>query len=496
MKIRDWFNRFLGAATLPVIPPPKVPNKQQTLPGYRTQRTTSAAAIRKTDRGLANTDLLSFRTGRDTSTVVRDLVAASPDISAAVATYLRVGIPEDYTMIGRNMDGTINPEATALAHQLLRRFTYVPDYALGFNPAGSLQSVSESLGKELLQEGACSLEVVLDKARLPTMLAPVAVSTLKFYEEDTGVKPVQDIGGVETNLDIPTFIYTSIDQDLKNAYASSYLEPAIQPILADAEFTNDLRRVLKRAVHPRVKAQILIELAKKTLPPEVLNDPDAYAAALNDIRANVEDVLNGLAPEDALVSFDSVEIEYMSGQPDTLGETFKAVQELLNAKIATGAKTMPAVLGHTTTSNAASAETMLYLKHADLIRRKLNEVFSRALTVSVRLFGLDVYIDFEYAKLDLRPDGELEAYKSMEQSRILELLSIGMMSDEEACVRLTGQLPPVGYTPLAGTMFMAAKQSVENPASGTSTMNKQLKPGTPAAPKNGPKATIYALGEK
>ena len=139
MKIRDWFNRFLGAATLPVIPPPKVPNKQQTLPGYRTQRTTSAAAIRKTDRGLANTDLLSFRTGRDTSTVVRDLVAASPDISAAVATYLRVGIPEDYTaMIGRNMDGTINPEATALAHQLLRRFTYVPDYALGFNPAGQL----------------------------------------------------------------------------------------------------------------------------------------------------------------------------------------------------------------------------------------------------------------------------------------------------------------------------------------------------------------------
>ena len=67
---------------------------------------------------------------------------------------------------------------------------------------------------------------------------------------------MQDIGGVETNLDIPTFIYTSIDQDLKNAYASSYLEPAIQPILADAEFTNDLRRVLKRAVHPRVKAQI------------------------------------------------------------------------------------------------------------------------------------------------------------------------------------------------------------------------------------------------
>ena len=493
MRLREFFTKFKAALALPVIPPPKVPNKQQTLPGFRTQRTNITSRLRKEDRGLANTSLLDYRTGRDTSTVVRNLVASSPDISAAVSTYLRVGIPEEYTILARNMDGTINPDATNLAHQVLRRVTYVPDYSLGFNIQNSLQALGESIGKELLQEGAGALEVVLDKARLPTQFVPVTVTNIKFYEEDAGVRPVQLVGGVEADLDIPTFIYTSVDQDLLSAYSTSYLEAAIQPILADAEFTNDLRRVLKRAVHPRVIASLVEERLKKSLPPDILNDPEKYSETLNTFITQVESTINGLQPEDALVSFDSVEYRYLEGQP-LISDTFRAVQELLNAKIATGSKTMPAILGHTSSSNAASAETMLYLKHADLIRRKLNELFSRALTVSVRLFGQDVYVDFKYAKLDLRPDSELEAYKAMEQSRILELLSFGLITDEEACVRLTGQLPPAGYKPLAGTQFKTGTQQIQNPNSQTSTMNKQLQPSTPTSPKSPTKAQIFTLG--
>lgn len=489
--------RFRAATALPPVAPPKVPNKQQTLPGYRTQRTASTSAIRRDDKRLANTSLLDFRTGRDTATVVRNLVASSPDISAAVATYLRVGIPEEYTIISRNMDGSINPDTTELAHQLLRRLTYVPDYQLGFNPQSSLQALSESLGKELILYGAMGMELALDKSRLPSQFVPVTTTNIKFYEEDTGVRPVQDIGGTETNLDIPTFFYASIDQDLLNAYSSSYIEAAIQPILADAEFTNDLRRVLKRAVHPRVVATLIEETVKKSLPPDIMNDPEKYAAALNELIAQVESTVNGLEPEDALVSFDSVEYKYLEGQPNALSDTFRSVQELLNAKIATGAKTMPAVMGHSASSTSASAETMLYLKHADIIRRKLNEIYSRALTLAVRLFGQDVYVDFKYAAIDLRPSGELEAYRAMEQARVLELLSLGMITDEQACVELTGHLPPQGYTPLAGTMFKtgasgsAGAAGTENPNSQTSTMGKTDKPA-PKSPKS-PKAALEVI---
>jgi hypothetical protein len=69
----------------------------------------------------------------------------------------------------------------------------------------------------------------------------------------------------------------------------------------------------------------------------------------------------------------------------------------------------------------------------------------------------------------------------MEQSRILDLLSLGLLDDNEASLKLTGQLPPAGYTPKSGTMFRStqAQAPIANPASGTSTMD----PTTPQQPK-------------
>ena len=77
------------------------------------------------------------------------------------------------------------------------------------------------------------------------------------------------------------------------------------------------------------------------------------------------------------------------------------------------------VLGHGGTSNSSSTEAVLYLKHASILRVKLNEIYSRALTIAVRILGNDCYVEFTYAPIDLRPEAELEAFRSMEQSRIL-----------------------------------------------------------------------------
>ena len=105
------------------------------------------------------------------------------------------------------------------------------------------------------------------------------------------------------------------------------------------------------------------------------------------------------------------------------------------------------------------------------------------------LVGQDCYAEFKYAPLDLRPSLELEAYKAMEQSRMLELLSLGFYTDEEASVKLTGNLPPKGFKPLAGTGFYkpivapAGAVQAGTPASGTSALGAGSKQNTPAAPK-------------
>ena len=485
MKLLDSITSFFaGSGQLPPAQMPKSPNKAQALPSFKTQVAKATSAVTRQDRRLANSSLLDYRLGTTTQATIRDLAAGSPDLAATLSAYLRVGIPDRYTVVARDMDGVINVKATGLAQELLRRLTFLGDASLGYNPTTDLHSLSESLAKELLLYGSMGLELALDKQRLPLNLNPVSVTKIKYIEEDGGVYPVQEIGGQTIKLDIPTFFILSLDQDLLTPYSSSYFEPAIQAVLADAQFLEDLRKSMKRVIQPRLVAKIVEEKVKKTVSPEILNDPEKLAAYYTQLITSIQDLLTGLEPEDALVSFDAVEYTTMSAGANTAStaDTLNAVQKLIESKLAAGAKTLPSILGRDGNSTSSTVSSMLFLKNADIVRQKLNTIYSRALTQAIRLMAEDCYVEFQYADLDLRPQGELEAYRAMEQSRVLELLSLGLLTDAEACIRLTGNLPPQGYKDLSGTMFKSGTSQVANPASQTSTM-KGLEPETPAAPK-------------
>lgn len=235
---------------------------------------------------------------------------------------------------------------------------------------------------------------------------------------------------------------------------------------------------------------MLIDKILEVMPPEIGNDEDKRQEFLNDVISNIEQTVNGLQPEDALVSYDTVEYGYMGsdGASSDVAGTLKAVQEMLNSKLAAGAKTLPLIIGRGSgNGTASSVENMLFLKNANILRVALNTLYSRALTQAVRLYGKDVYVDFEYAELDMRPDSELEAYKAMKQSRLKELLSLGILTDDEFSVKLTGNVTPDGYTPKSGTMFMTSTAATSaNPDSQTSTMRDGQQ--TPAAPKGPAKA--------
>lgn len=480
------FKYFAGPGQLPTVAPTKPPNKAQALPSYKTQVAKAASAIPKVDEGLTNKDLTTIRNGANTPTIMRQAAGSSPDLSATLNAYLRVGIPEHFTVIGRDMDGMINVEATKLAQELLRRLTFLGDPSLGYNPTTDLQSLSESLGKELLIYGSMALELALDKARQPLYFNPVSTTKLEWLEEDGGVFPRQKVGSATISLDIPTFFYISADQDLLSAYSVGMFDTAIQAILADSQFMNDLRASMRRVIQPRLMATVIEQKIKDSIPPSIINDEEALKAFYNEVTQSIITQLTDLQPEEALVAYDNVEYSMLNTSSPgggSVGETLSVVQKLVESKLAAGAKTLPAILGRDTISGSATTSTYLFLKNANIVRTKLNVLYSRALTQACRLLGQDVYVEFKYAELDLRPKGELEAYKSMEQSRILELLSLGFISDEEASIALTGNLPRDGHTPLAGTMFKSGTSQVANPNSQTSTM-KAAKPGTPAAPKS------------
>lgn len=90
----------------------------------------------------------------------------------------------------------------------------------------------------------------------------------------------------------------------------------------------------------------------------------------------------------------------------------------------------------------------------------------------------------------MRTESESAAFRTMQQSMILERLSLGMISDDEAAWEL-GCILPDGYIPLAGTHFRSGSSissSVEAPLQNAGAQNQQLaKKSSPTAAGGGSK---------
>lgn len=501
-----------GSGPLPPVAPPKTKPKQQTFPGWITSTTISDNVIPKVDPQIANVDIAStYRLGNTTQEVLRNLARAHPDLAAAVSAYIRVGIPEKYIAIARDPDGTVNEDATRLAMAILERMDKLPGYDSGFSQTDSMRSVAEALAKEGILYGGMSLELVLDKGRLPYKFQPVSVTQVLFFNDNEGpsmgLKPVQNVGGTYIDLDLATFFMVHLDPSILDPYFQGPLEAAIQPVLGSATFLRDLRRVLNRHVYPRYDVSINEEQMMKSIPQEILLDEEKLPAHLNSILEGVKTAVNNLEPEEALLHFDWIEVKYIENS-DGAGDAskFEIIKQIIDADLAKGAKVLPAVLGNGAGSqNIASTETMLFLLSANaMVRLKLQELFSKALTLAVRMFGLDVTVAFEYDEIELRPETELAIFRQMQQERLMTQLSFGMISDFEVVLRLTHRCPPAGYTPLSGTYFMTGGTpngplpttgtQDQNSYSGTSSgggqsgggaANQSRKTGTPTS-KKGP----------
>lgn len=494
--VKKFFSRpsIDAAAQLPSIATPKVKPGSSTYPSYLTSTKPSTAVLQQEDRRLASKDITTYRTGTETRTIIRDFVAASPDLSAAVWAYVRLGIPDKFHVVARNMDGTFNRDATQLAQQLITRFDLLPDYITdGFTGPQSIRAVSESLARELIMYGSCAGEIVLDKARMPKRIQPISTTQIKFVADAASktLVPWQYIADLKIPLDIPTFLYVTLDQSLLNPYSESPIESSIKPAIQSEQFSNDLNRIISKVIHPRQKVKIDEEALRKHLSPEAQVDENVANAEMNAIISSIESKINGLQPEDCLVFLSSLDFVVENPSSSGLSSEYEVLQNIANARMSTGSKTNGTVLGFASgSSNIASSEILLFMKSATgAVKTPLEEFWSRTFSLATRLFGLDVVVEFRYNAIDLRPEAELLAFQQTKQMIILEQLSLGLISDEVASLQLTGKLPDPGMKPLSGTGFRTnANPSVNdqkadqttNPSNSGSTLNQSLNPDTPS----------------
>ena len=490
-----------AATQLPPQPLPKGKRGGLAFPSFLRSTKPDRSALPRDDRRLANTDILSFRNDPDTYKLIRQYVAASPDLSNALSAYLRVGIPTGFSAIARNMDGTVNPEATKLVQQIIARMDFLAPEK-GYSGGTSVHTIAESLGREIVMYGSCAAELVLDKAMTPARIQPISVTQIEYWPSGDGksVEPFQKIGQDTISLNLPTVAIVQHDQDLLATYSESMLQAAIKPVQFSEELAADLHKVIKKAIHPRVKAVVSEEAFRKFgLSSEAQVNPDLAAEEFNALISDLENKLSNLAVDDALVHTDAMTVTTENSASTGLSNEYEALTAIADARLAAGAKTMPAVLGKGGNQNTARTETMLFVKAAEgTIKVKLDEVFSRLYTTAIRLMGVDGYVSFTFDEISLRPREELLAFTQTKLSINSDLLSMGVITDEEFAIRMTGELPPAGAPKLSGTMFrhqgnqtsqdqITSTQLYGGASNDGSTLNKNLKPDTPAQGRGGNK---------
>lgn len=415
-----------------------------------------------------NKGIADLRKETDIFKAVRILSRVSGDVATAVATTIRLAnTPINFKVFDSNHQ--ISDQGTLLMKSLVSRFNTVNDYSQGYDDRMALPQIIESLLSEVIHTGACAAELILDQQRLPYRINPVSPRSLKWKISKTKIGkttnkiiPWQQVQGSTVELDVPTFFYAAMDQDVTIAQSSSSLEAALNTSIAHSELLEDIRRVVRRSGHSRLTMTLVMEQLLKAAPLDIKADPAKLTAWLDTVRSDLQSDLEELNPESALVFFDTVKAEYLNS---TIGASsdYTSLLESSEGTQATSLRTPPSVLGKRMggSQNTSSTESLLFIKTAGGIQPAVQTVLSKAMTLAIRLMGFEGYVIAEFDAIDLRPGHELEAFKQMKQSRVLELLNWGFITDQEAAEMLgTGMMAP-GAPPLSGTNFMAAKPTID-----------------------------------
>lgn len=475
----------------------------QTLVKAARSRTNPAQAVEagqviqdRSAYALLNNTARNYKTAQSIPALIRFLARAEGPISAAVHNMVQVANCSHTVTAYNAATHEFSEEGTALANSILASMNTLYDYTAGFSSKKSLEGLKGHMLREVVLTGALSSELVLNEARLPSYIQVVPFETLEMVSNGKGgYYPQQRVSGENepVKLNIPTFFVSMMQHDANSVYAFSMMDSAVKLIIYFEEFMEDIRRSVRQSGHTRTTVTLDTKKIVDAAPRDVKQDQKKLKEWMETVQAAVQQQLQTLSPEDALVLFDTAKAENLqSGLGQRMDYT--PLLNVISGVYATSMKTPPSAIGLRLEGGSqalGNVESLIFLKTAAAVQTPVEEVLSRSLTLGCRLYGMDVYVEFQFDPINLRPEEELEAFRTMKQTRILELLSLGMISDAYAAHLLKTGPRPAGAEDLSGTFFHKTGGLGNNQPStfpGDTAMGRTLQPGSDAPRKGGGKS--------
>jgi hypothetical protein len=413
-------------------------------------------------------DLLTVRQNQSADQLMQSLFKSDPDVSAAVNAYLTVADTEPRWMV-RDQEGNIDREGQKMIEAFLlsifTRFDYTKP--AGFDLRPTMRAVFEEMRYMILLRGALGVELIVNKQFLPTALRLVDTQDLEWTERQPGVPtPEQVIDGERLSLDIPTFFVSFFRKNPNTLYSSSYFVSAINTIAARQQVVNDLYRIMRKTGYPRMTAQVMEDVLRANAPSEAQKDEVKMNEFLRQRFNEIQGLMTNMSADQTLIHPDSVQPKILNEKNPAAQLDITNVIEVLNESNQAALKVMSTIIGRGESGvNTASVEARIFSMNAEQINRPIIDIMSKALTLALRLSGSQSRVDFSFEPVEMRPDLELENHRSIRQGRLLEQLSLGLITDDEYHIQMFGRIRPDEVEEMSGTRFLSQKDSIEDEGS-------------------------------
>lgn len=424
-------------------------------------------------------DLYTNRTSQDSNELLQNLFRQDPDCSAAVNAYLTVS---DTKMIYYAVDaeGQISQEGTKILEYLINRITYRNDYTLNYQMKPSLSAIREELKYMCLLRGGVGAELVFDKTLQPKEIRNVDMHFVEWTETKNGeFKPVQktDESGEEVSLDVPTFFTAFFRRDPTSPYTYSFFVSAINVIAARQQIINDLYRIMRVTGFPRIDITVLEEVIRNNMPADVKNDPEKSRDYINTIIRNVANSFSEVKPQQPVAHTDAITAKMLNDKAPGSSLQISEVIDTLNAQNQAAMKVVSAVLGRGSSGvNTASVEAKVFADNAAALNKPIDHLLEEIFTLALRMNGFDGKAVMYSKGVDLRPELELENQLTMRQARLMEQLSLGIITDLEFHLYMNDRVPTGQISQLSGTNFQATKINTSDTSSNTDPLGRSLTP--------------------
>ncbi|MEK5060945.1 MULTISPECIES: hypothetical protein [unclassified Paenibacillus] len=344
------------------------------------------------------------------------LIDAHPDVSFALWNFLRLGRGKFTTNVYKVGSDKTDKAGEKLIRELFQRLE-APNI-MQFEPSHSIHKVLNSLLLSVVTRGAGALELVLTQdLKNVAFFAPVDPGTITFKYENERYIPYQDTDRI--SLDIPTFLYETLDARIDDPYGRSPLIGAINMVMFQMQVLNDIKAVVHNQGYPRFDITILEDVLLQRMPINIRNNEKEKQKWLNEKLREIIDMYNDLEVDDTFVHFNSIEIGMVGGKGGGGGGSLIDPEKLMRAidgLITAGLKTLSTILGRRSTGNTesfAKMEIKLYLKGVEAMQEVVERIMSRALTLYLNVMGKQGVVEFKFEPVEIRTELEQAQFEQI-----------------------------------------------------------------------------------